>query len=751
MKYVCIKAHDTTDCGAASIATVAKHYGIKLPISKIREIAGTDKSGTNVYGIVHAAEQIGFTAKGVKGDKAAFFSPFPLPAIAHVIVNGNLMHYVVIHKITKKQVILADPAKGIIKCKIDEFFNMWSGVLILLVPTTKFLNSEDIKSVGFRFLELLKPQKRLLLHIFLASLLITVFGILSSFYFRFVLDDIVPNSLKSSLITISLAVIGMYLFKGILEGFRTHLMLCLSQKLDIPLILGYYQHVLKLSMNFFGSRKIGEIVSRFMDASKIRDAISNASISIMIDSLMAIAGGIILYCQNSKLFFIALLIILTYGTIVVGFNRSVKSINEKQMENSAQLNSYLYESLNGIETIKAFNAENKAQFKTDTLFVKLLRSIFKGGMISNLQQSLTNSVSTIGNTILLWVGVINVLNGEMTLGSLMTFNALLIYFLDPMKNLINLQPQMQTAIVAAERLSEIFELEPEDNNQSNSKLQPSSLNYPIKIRELNFRYGTRKPVLENINLDIKAGEKIALVGESGSGKTTLAKLLMNFYSWEKGDIYIGDYDIRDIDKRTLRSKIAYISQDIFLFSGTIYDNLRLGNEGATAEEVVEACRLSKADEFINAMPFRYATVLEENGGNLSGGQKQRLAIARALLTKPDILIMDEATSNLDSITEKAIEKTIAALSKNITTIIIAHRLSTIMCCDKIVVMDKGKFVEQGSHDELMRRKGIYYRLWKEQTPEDVSDTDSEEAEDNLSQVYSEFPMFSGNILREVNK
>ena len=404
------------------------------------------------------------------------------------------------------------------------------------------------------------------------------------------------------------------------------------------------------------------------------------------------------------------------------------------------------ETLNGIETVKAFHAEDKAQAKTDRLFVKLLRSVFKGGMINNAQQSLTGIVSTIGGTVILWVGVVNVLNGNMTLGSLITFNALLAYFLDPVKNLINLQPTMQTAIVAAERLAEILDLELEKVQDEKRKLAPTSLNLPIRIENLDFRYGTRRLVLENINMTINAGEKIALVGESGSGKTTLSKLLMNFYPWEKGEIFIGDYNLKDINLEALRNRIAYISQDIFLFSGTIRENLELGNEDATMEDIIEACRLSKADEFINSMPLRYETMLEENGANLSGGQKQRLAIARALLKKPDILIMDEATSNLDSITEKAIEKTINSLSRNITMIIIAHRLSTIMRCDKIFVMEQGKFIEQGTHSELIARKGRYYDLWKDQLPENYTDnqdnTSNDIAEDNSGDDDSEQTPFS---------
>ena len=744
MKYYCVKQHDISDCGAACLATISKQYGLNLSISKIRETAGTDKQGTSAYGVIKAAEKLGFSAKGVKGNQDAFFSEFPLPAIAHVVVDGSLLHYVVIHKISKKQILIADPAKGLVKYTPDEFFKIWSGVLIMLVPTTKFQKGNENKGVFSRFFGLILPQKRLLINIFLSSLIITVFGILASFYFTFIMDDIVPNSLRKTLMTLSIGIVALYIFKAILEAFRNHLMLYLSQKLDIPLILGYYQHVLGLPMNFFGTRKVGEIVSRFMDASKIRDAISSATLSIMIDTLMALVGGIVLFSQNRLLFGIAFVIVILYAIIVFAFNKPVKKINEKQMEDNSQVTSYLVESMNGIETIKAFGAEEKAKIKTDKLFVKLLKSVFKGGIITNAQHTLTGAVSTIGTTVILWVGVVSILNGDMTLGGLITFNALLAYFLDPVKNLINLQPTMQTAIVAAERLSEILDLELEKKDDESKKIKPDSLNYPIRIENLDFRYGTRTRVLENINMNIKAGEKIALVGESGSGKTTLSKLLMNFYSWEKGEIFIGDYNLKDIEIELLRSKIAYISQDIFLFSGTIRENLELGNEDATLEDIIEACKLSKSDEFINKLPLRYETMLEENGANLSGGQKQRLAIARALLKKPDILIMDEATSNLDSITEKAIEKTINNLSANITTIIIAHRLSTIMRCDKIFVMENGRFIEQGPHDELIEQRGKYYNLWKDQLPDnninikENKETQSSDEHVEMQQIYPVF-------------
>ncbi len=715
MKYYCIKQHDITDCGAACLATISKQYGLKMPISKIREVAGTDKQGTNAVGMIKAAEQLGFTAKAVKGDQTAFFSEFPLPCIAHVVVDGSLLHYVVIHKITKKQVIIADPGKGIVKKTPEEFFAEWTGVLIFLVPSEQFEKGDEQGSTISRFFKLLLPQKKLLFNIFLASLIYTILGIGASFYFKVIMDDIVPFGLEKTLHVVSVGIVLLYLFQTLLNAFRSHMLLYLSRRLDISLILGYYHHVLKLPMNFFGTRKVGEIVSRFNDASKVRDAISGATLTIMIDTLMAIIGGVILYMQNATMFGIALIIVVLYGIIVFTFNKPLKNINRKVMEDNSQLTSYLVESLNGIETVKSYNAERSAGLETEKKFVRFMRSIFKNGWINNLSGSLSGFLSMVGGAVILWVGAYNVIGGEISLGELITFNALLGYFLTPVKNLINLQPMMQTAIVAAERLGEILNLEVESTTVQ--KITPKSLKGNITFQNIDFRYGTRKLVIDDLFLEIKQGEKIALVGESGSGKTTLVKLLMNFYGTEKGEIFLNNCNIKDIGLESLREKIAYISQETFLFSGTILENLTLGMSSINMDEIVRVTQMTRCFDFINEMPLRFETMLGENGANLSGGQRQRLAIARALLKKPDILIMDEATSNLDSITERAIENTINETTDGITTIIIAHRLSTIMKCDKIYVMDKGKIIESGDHHELMNKGGFYHELWKEQLPE----------------------------------
>jgi ATP-binding cassette subfamily B protein len=714
--YACVRQSDENDCGAACLATVAKHHKLKVPVSKIREVAGTDKMGTSAAGMVKAAEKLGFYAKALQGDASAFGEDFTLPAIASTASDQGVIHFVVIHKKTLNRVTLADPARGVQTVALEDFLKSWLGVLILLAPSPSFTAENQTENFLLRFFGLLLPQKRLLAFIFLASVLITAFGILGTFYFRIIMDSIVPGGLTQTLATVSVGLIVLYVVKAATEYLRNHLTLYLSQKLDIPLLLGYYQHVMGLPMSFFGTRKVGEIISRFMDASKIRDAISGAALTVMIDAMMAVIGGIILYTQNARLFVIALVMVVLYGAVVAAFNRPIRAINEKLMEDNAQLTSYLVESVEGIETVKVSRSEDAARLKTDRLFVRLLRSAFKGGVIQNSQRTITSAIAAIGSTVILWTGTLEVIGGSLTLGGLITFNALLVYFVDPVKNIINLQPQLQIALVAANRLGEILSLQGEDEKEGGNKVSVGSLAGDVAIEGLSFRYGTRRLTLEEVSLAVPKGTKVALVGESGSGKTTLVSLLLRLYDWEEGSIHIGGYNSKDISLDTLRDRVGYVPQAPHFFSGSIRENLVLGLEGLDFGKVVDTCALVGAAGFIDKLPLRYDTYLEENAANLSGGQRQKLAIARALLRDPDILILDEATSNLDSISEAAIQDTIEGMADDVTVFLVAHRLSSIMHCDIIYVMHEGRIVEGGTHTELMARKGRYHGLWAKQVP-----------------------------------
>ncbi|WP_086523315.1 peptidase domain-containing ABC transporter [Bacillus sp. S1-R1J2-FB] len=739
-KWPCELQHDASDCAAAIVSTVLLRYKQEMTITKIREIIGTDSYGTTVKGIVAGLEKLHFNVKAIRTKTDEITSDLTFPAIAQIKTSEGLNHFVVIHKVTKSdKLIIADPSKGLHKCDREEFDNLFTGVVIFMVPTSEF-EMMRIKDQGMLdlFLKLILPQKKLLAVIILASVLLTAIGIFSSFFSKIVMDEIIPYGLKESLY-VFLIVFGVVSFlQNLLSYFRQHVLLYLSRKVDIPVLMGYYNHIIRLPYKFFGTRRIGDIITRFQDAMTIKEIFTTASISLVLDLALALISSLLLYNLNPKLFMILLVMVLINIVLIYIFKKPYKKINYEQMEAGASLNAHLIESIRNINTVKAHGAENEQLSKLETKFVRSLKIGYKEGILQNTQGFVSTLVNSIGNILMLGVGALFIMDGEISIGDLLVFQTLSQFFIEPVQNLVSLQLTFQEAQIAMKRLSELMSLNREDSEKG-SKLTDIELKKDIHINNITFAYGSRAPVLKDFNLHIPQGEKIALVGESGAGKSTIAKLLLNFMEVQQGDIKIGEYNISDIDLQYLRKRVAYIPQNIELFTGTVIENLKVGDPLAKYEDIVNACKIAGAAEFIEKMQNKYQSLIEEGGGNLSGGEKQRLAIARALLAKSDFYIFDEATSNLDSFSERKIQEVIFEKIKNKTTIIIAHRLSTIIRCDKIYFIENGTVAQSGTHEELMSLKGKYYELVKNQT---VMSTSADKIDKDIARNDDDNEVFS---------
>ncbi|GIQ68057.1 peptidase domain-containing ABC transporter [Xylanibacillus composti] len=714
-----VRQMDESDCGPACLATIMSMFGIRAPLSQIRELACTDMDGTNLLGMSKAALHYGFQARSVR-ISADGLAEVPTPCLVHTLADSGRPHYQVLLRVEADSVLLGDPDKGIVRMSIPEFCKRWSGVLLLVSPTGDVRGGAQTPGRLARLLLLLIPHRRTIFYIFGLSILYTVLGIASAFYYQYLLDELVPSQRMSLLHALSIALVSVYIVQVGLSALRTQWLIHIGRKLDETLQRKLYQHLLELPAAFFARRKAGEIVSRFMDAGKVREALANVSLTVFIDTLLVLIGGWMLFRQSAFLFLVTITVIPLYVLLMGVSHRYLERANRRTMEHYAQLQAYVTDSIRGMETLKAYHAEQHAERETGGRLDSVLHAVWRQGSLLNAQSSIKLLLQFLSGGVILWLGAREVLRGSMSVGQLITYQALLVYFLQPIQNLVNLHPNLTTALVAGERMWDLMDLEKERTEHAavgneTEAIVPQDWKGPLSFDQVSFRYGTKALLLRSFSLTIRPGESIAFVGESGSGKSTLVKLLLHLYPPEQGEIRIHGVPIQHIDPGLLRSRIAYVSQELSFFHGTVLDNLCLGREIAH-ERIREVCRGCQLEEVIEELPRAYHTWLEEGAGNLSSGEKQRLAIARALLRDPDVLILDEATSHLDVQLEEAILAYIRSSCKEQTIIHVAHRLHTIISCDRIVVMERGQAVEEGTHEQLLRRQGRYAAMWDKQHP-----------------------------------
>ncbi|MBU7002300.1 peptide cleavage/export ABC transporter [Pediococcus pentosaceus] len=705
---------DENDCGLAALNMILKYYGSDYMLAHLRQLAKTTADGTTVLGLVKAAKHLNLNAEAVRADMDALTaSQLPLPVIVHVFKKNKLPHYYVVYQVTENDLIIGDPDPTVKTTKISksQFAKEWTQIAIIIAPTVKYKPIKESRHTLIDLVPLLIKQKRLIGLIITAAAITTLISIAGAYFFQLIIDTYLPHLMTNRLSLVAIGLIVAYAFQAIINYIQSFFTIVLGQRLMIDIVLKYVHHLFDLPMIFFTTRHVGEMTSRFSDASKIIDALGSTTLTLFLDMWILLAVGLFLAYQNINLFLCSLVVVPIYISIVWLFKKTFNRLNQDTMESNAVLNSAIIESLGGIETIKSLTGEATTKKKIDTLFSDLLHKNLAYQKADQGQQAIKAATKLILTIVILWWGTFFVMRHQLSLGQLLTYNALLAYFLTPLENIINLQPKLQAARVANNRLNEVYLVESEFS-KSREITALEQLNGDIEVNHVSFNYGYCSNILEDVSLTIPHHQKITIVGMSGSGKTTLAKLLVGFFEPQEqhGEIQINHHNISDISRTILRQYINYVPQEPFIFSGSVLENLLLGSRpGVTQQMIDQACSFAEIKTDIENLPQGYHTRLSESGFNLSGGQKQRLSIARALLSPAQCFIFDESTSNLDTITEHKIVSKLLFM-KDKTIIFVAHRLNIASQTDKVVVLDHGKIVEQGSHRQLLNYNGYYARL-----------------------------------------
>jgi ATP-binding cassette subfamily B protein len=710
-RYPFFAQQSASDCGAACLVMVGRYWGKHFNLNRLREVANVDRNGASLRGLATAAESIGFSTRPVKASLNKLAEQ-TLPAIAHW--EGK--HYIVVYQITSDWVIVCDPAIGQRSLSHAVFNEKWTGYTLLLQPTALLKDAEESTQPFWQFLELVKPYWLLLLEVFIASILLQLLGLVTPLFTQLLLDRVVVQRSDLTLTAVGMGLLIFGIFRIAMTGLRQYLIDYTAIKIDLTLIVGFITHTFRLPLRFFESRYVGDIISRVQENRKIQRFLSGEALSILLDLITVIIYFGMMFWYNWQMALLTLMIVPPFVILTLIATPFLQKISREIFAAYNEETGYLIQSLTGVRTIKSMAVERTVRWRWEEHYVKSLKVGFSGQIVGNILQIASTTIQTLLTTTLLWFGAWQVIQNQLTIGQLVAFNMLMGNVITPFQRLITLWNELQEIMISIERINDVIDAEPEEDLQHQSRQFLPKIQGQIRFHQVTFRYHPDSDVntLENISFTAQPGQMIALVGRSGSGKTTLSKLVLGLYPPTEGKILIDGYDLSTLSFQSLRQQIGVVDQDTFLFGATIRENISLSHPESPLEEIIEAAELAGAHSFIKDLPMGYETQIGEGGGMLSGGQRQRLAIARALLGNPRVLIMDEATSHLDTESERIIQSNLTRMMQGRTTLVIAHRLSTIRSADLILVLDKGILVESGTHQQLMEKRGQYFYLNQQQ-------------------------------------